>query len=451
MSALYSVFFLLLALSILVLVHEWGHYIVAVKAGVRVLRFSIGFGPELFGWTSGDTRFSLSAVPFGGYVRFAGDNPEEERENASDEYLSQGVGKRTAIVLAGPAMNYVLAVLLFSGVLFFAGEPIPFSTRISEVVDDSIAESIGMQADDRVREVNGAPVENWSEFTRELHHIGADEDFVLTVDRNGELLDVSGHSREKRGFSPTSPLGVVYYQESVVGYVQRNGAAWNAGLRSGDRVLSYDGRDAGRWSEFVLYAREHPDEAVQVVWERDGNRLEAALTPERVERVGPDGESTDVGLISAFPYVESRKVGPIAALVGGWNDTWRLTSRVLELIPQLPMMIGQGLGRLVTGEKAPDEGLGGPVRMAEMFGEAARWGIVAFLGMMASISTQLAIFNLLPIPVLDGGHLALHLVEVITRRPPSLRIKVILHQIGFALLLLLMLSVTAMDVGRLLR
>jgi regulator of sigma E protease len=155
-------------------------------------------------------------------------------------------------------------------------------------------------------------------------------------------------------------------------------------------------------------------------------------------------------VVGAQPFIETRRVGPLAALAGGAGEAWDLTSRVLVLVPRLPMLVADGLGRLITGREAQEEGLGGPLRMAEMFGEAARWGVVAFLVMMANISTQLAIFNLLPIPVLDGGHLALHLVEIVTRRPPSLRVKVILQQIGFALLVLLMLSVTMMDVGRVL-
>jgi regulator of sigma E protease len=451
MNALHSAFFLALALSILVLVHEWGHYFVAIRSGVRVVKFSIGFGPEIIGFTRGDTRWSISAIPFGGFVRFAGDDPEGENSGGPDEFLTASLGRRTAIVLAGPVMNYILAVVLFAAVLLFAGEPVPFSSRISEVVDDSIAQSIGVQVDDVVERVNDTPVSTWDEFTKALHGIGADEPFVLVVDRGGKEVELHGRSRQDEGFGPSSPLGVIYFQEPVLGYVQRDGAAWNAGLRSGDRVLRFDGQDARRWSDFVTYASEHPGEEIAVAWERDGNRLESTMTPRSQEHTGDDGETKAYGVIAAFPFMETRDVGPVQALAGGWSDTWSLTSRVLELIPRLPVLVGSGLKGLVTGERGQDEGLGGPVRMAEMFGEAARWGLVAFLGMMASISTQLAIFNLLPIPVLDGGHLALHLVEFVTRRPPSMRIKMVLQQIGFALLLLLMLSVTAMDVGRILR
>jgi len=182
---------------------------------------------------------------------------------------------------------------------------------------------------------------------------------------------------------------------------------------------------------------------VAVVFEHDGARLETVVTPQGEEVSKADGGTEVVGRIGILQSVERRQIGPVAALAGGFHETWRLSLGVVELIPRLPAMIFNALFR-----GHDDGGLGGPVRMAQLFGEAARWGALSFLSLMAFISTQLAIFNLLPIPVLDGGHMALYTVEVITRRPPSLRVRVILQQIGFAILLLLMLSVTVMDIGR---
>lgn len=441
-------FWLIIALSILILVHEWGHYIVARKTGVRVLKFSIGFGPELLGLTRGETRWSVSAIPFGGYVKFAGDNPEESREGGADEFLSKSVGARTAIVIAGPAMNYVLAVLLFAGVLYFAGEPVSHSTKIGEVVEGSEAESIGIRPGDVVKSVNGVGVDTWDSFTSELYKIEANQDYTFEVQRNGGVAQVTGRTGSEAGFGSESPLGVVYHRDAVLGYVKHRDPAWNAGLRSGDRILAYDGMRSERWADFVDYVSKHPGEAIQVEWERAGAKLQGTLVPKPHEMRGESGQKEKVGVIGAQPFIETRRVGLGEAFAGGAQEAWTLTSRVLTLVPRLPMLVFDGLGRMITGREADEEGLGGPLRMAEMFGEAARWGAVAFLVMMANISTQLAIFNLLPIPVLDGGHLALHLVEFLTRRPPSLRVRIVLQQVGFALLLLLMLSVTVMDVGR---
>lgn len=204
MSFFAPALYLVIALSILVLVHEWGHFIVARRTGVRVLKFSIGFGPEVVGVTRGETRWCLSAIPFGGYVKFAGDNPEESRDGASDEFLSQTVGVRSAIVLAGPVMNYVLAIALFAGVLYMAGEPVAHSTKIGEVVAGSVAESVGIQAGDVVRSVNGTHVEDWDSFTHELYRIGPAQDYKFEMDRKGQTVEIAGRTKADRGFGPDS-------------------------------------------------------------------------------------------------------------------------------------------------------------------------------------------------------------------------------------------------------
>lgn len=444
MTFLQPAFFFVLALSLLVLVHEWGHFWVARRAGVRVLRFAIGFGPELIGWTQRETgtRFSVCGIPFGGYVKFAGDNPEEDRDGLSDEFLSQSVGVRSAIVLAGPAMNYALAILLYAGVIWAEGERVYPAPRIGRVTEDTVAERAGVRKDDVIVAVDGKPVADWVELDRELSGVGPGEAFRLDVRRGGETVTLEGKASAEAGLDRDF-FGVSFFAEPVVGGVKRGSPAWNAGLREGDRVLSVDGRPVDRWSGLQEMISERPDREVAVAFEHEGVRLETTVTPDGEEIRGADGETETVGRIGILQSTERRKIGPVAALAGGFHETWRLTVGVLELIPRLPVMIFNALFR---GED--DGGLGGPVRMAQLFGEAARWGVLSFVSLLAFISTQLAIFNLLPIPVLDGGHMALYTVEVITRRPPSLRVRVILQQIGLAILLLLMLSVTVMDIGR---
>ncbi|MGQ0721891.1 MAG: RIP metalloprotease RseP [Candidatus Eiseniibacteriota bacterium] len=433
--------FFVLALSLLVLVHEWGHYWVARRAGVRVLRFSIGFGPELLGRTSGDTRWSICAIPFGGYVKFAGDNPEEPRDAAPDEFLSQRVGVRSAIVLAGPAMNYALAVLLYAAVIWADGERVFPEPRIGGVEEGSVAAKIGLAADDVIRSVNGKPVENWLDTDARFSEVGPGGRVQIEVMRDGGPVVLAGALAEEA--NAPEGFGISFFVEPVVGGVKRGSPAWVAGLREGDRIVSVDGQAVDRWSELQELVSERPDREVSLVYERDGVTESASVTPEGEEIAEADGGNKVVGRIGIVQPVERKSIGPLAALAGGFRETWTLTRGVLELIPRLPVMIFNALFR---GED--DGGLGGPVRMAQLFGEAARWGVLSFLSLLAFISTQLAVFNLLPIPVLDGGHLALYLVEIVTRRPPSIRVRVILQQIGFAILVLLMLSVTVMDVGR---
>ena len=440
MSFLQPLLSFILALSLLVLVHEFGHFWVARRAGVRVLRFSIGFGPEIAGITRGDTRYSICWIPFGGYVKFAGDNPEEQRDETSDEFLSQPLGTRSAIVLAGPVMNYVLAILLFAVVLKVGGIDTIDTTRIGSVEPASLAEELGLRPDDVIRSVDGVEVTDWREFGERLMRVGSGEEFTISVERTGTSSEVRGTTPDDGGFA-VAPLGITPFVEPIIGGVQEGGPAWEAGLREGDRVLSVAGTPVDRWSALADVIREHPDESVEIAWQRDGERLDARVTPKAV--ASPTADRETVGQIGILQVVDTRPIGMGAALVGGWERTWWITEQVLQLLPRIPQMIFRSI---FHGDE--NNTLGGPVRMAQMFGEAARLGILTFVAMMASISTQLAIFNLLPIPVLDGGHLALYLVEFVTRRPPSLRVKIALQQIGFALLLLLMLSVTVMDVGR---
>jgi regulator of sigma E protease len=440
MSFLQPLLSFILALSLLVLVHEFGHFWVARRSGVRVLRFSVGFGPELAGITRGDTRYSLCAIPFGGYVKFAGDNPEEVRDETSDEFLSQSLGTRSAIVLAGPVMNYVLAILLFAVVLKVGGMETIGTTRIGSVEKGSLAETIDIRTDDVIRSVDGVPVADWMEFGRELVRVDGGTEFALSVERGGQTVTVRGTAPTEGGFA-TQPLGISPFTEPRIGGVQSDGPAAAAGLQAGDRILEVAGTPVDRWSRLAEIIRENPGQAVEIAWDRDGDRLQATVTPRGVPSGTAPGDT--VGQIGILQEVETRPIGYGAALVGGWERTWWITEQVIKLLPQIPKMIFRSI---FHGDE--NTTLGGPVRMAQMFGEAARLGALTFLAMMASISTQLAVFNLMPIPVLDGGHLALYLVEFVTRRPPSLRVKIALQQIGFALLLLLMLSVTVMDVGR---
>ena len=445
MSIFAPALYLILALSILVLVHEWGHYIVARRTGVRVLKFSIGFGPELLGTTRGETRWCVSLIPFGGYVKFAGDNPEETRDGATDEFLSQSVGVRSAIVLAGPVMNYILAIVLFACVLYFAGEPVAHSTKIGEVVDGSVAESIGIRAGDVIRSVNGTPVEDWESFTHELYLIGPGQDYRFEMERGDKRVEIKGRTGAGKGFGMESPLGVVYHRDAVMGYVKRGDPAWNAGLRRHDRILQYDGRTGDRWADFADYVMSCPGKEIALTWGARAPRCTGSSSPKRKRcptraasrrRSGPSARSRS----SRRGESDSRR--PSAARGGAAG----LTSRVLEFVPRLPVMVAKGLGRLVTGHGRRQR-LGGPLRMAEMFGRPLAGDSSASRDdgehLHAARDLQPAAHprpgRRASGPPPRGGR---------ARRTPSLRVKVILQQIGFALLVLLMLSVTMMDVGR---
>jgi regulator of sigma E protease len=261
------------------------------------------------------------------------------------------------------------------------------------------------------------------------------------VERAGQTLVLQGRAPEKEGFD-SAPLGIGPYTEPVIGYVKHSGPAWDAGIRSGDRVLEIGGVPVDRWSGMRDVIREHPGKELAIKWERDGEIREGRIVPDAVPIEGAEPDT--VGQIAIQQSVSKKRVGLGAAIAGGASRVWWITEQVVKFLPSIPTQLWKAL---VKGE--PVDSLGGPVRMAQLSGEAARWGVDSFFNFLALISTQLAIFNLLPIPVLDGGHLALYAVEAAIRRPPSLKVRLVLHQIGFALLVLLLLSVTVMDVGRL--
>jgi regulator of sigma E protease len=434
-----SVLSFLILLSILVIAHEWGHFIVARRAGVRVLRFSVGIGPELFGMTRGDTRWAVAAIPFGGYVKFAGEDPEEDADGASDEFLNKSVGARAAIVLAGPLMNYLLAIVIYAVVLFVQGEVVIGTTRIGAVEPGSPAEISGVLPGDRIEAVNGLEVEDWHGFAEALSLVESGEELTLRLGRDGRETALAVPVPEEGGFAK-NPLGVAPFMDPVVGFVKKDGPAWRAGIRSGDRIVEVDGVPVDRWTGMREVVQTHPGSELSIRWERDGVGHDARVVPDPLPVLAEAGGAAPpdtVGVIGVQRIVETRRIGPLAALGGGWRQTRWLTEQVLGFLWQM-----------VTGGFSMDM-LGGPVRMAQLSGESVRWGIAAYFNYMALISVQLAIFNLLPIPVLDGGQLTLFGIEAVRRRPLSVRQRMILQQAGFALLVTLLLAVTVMDVGRL--
>ena len=341
MNTLESIFFFVLALSLLVLVHEWGHYYVARRGGVRVLRFSVGFGPELLGFTKGDTRWSVCAIPFGGYVKFAGDDPEQGRDGASDEFLSKGVGIRSAIVIAGPLMNYILAIVLYGAVIWAEGIRVFPEPRIGSVEETSLADNMGLRVDDVIAAVNGTAVADLLEVDTQLAAVEAGTPFTMTVDRAGQAVDLTGT------LEANNPVfGVTFFAPPLVGGVRRDSPAWNAGLREGDLILAVDGEAIDRWSSLQEFISDRPETAVALEFERDGHRLETSVTPNG-EKI-PDGEggTETVGRIGILQHIEKESVGPVAALAGGGG--WYLVDEVMATISEQDLTkIGNGIPSVV--------------------------------------------------------------------------------------------------------
>ena len=415
----------LLALGVLVFVHELGHFLVAKWAGIRVERFSLGYPPKMIGFTRGETEYCISWIPFGGYVKVAGmaDVGTEETTGAHWEFPSRSVGIRMAVIAAGPAMNFLFAFAALIFLFSVYGIDSFDSTRVNPQ-ENSLAAEVGLVRGDRVRTVGGTPVGNAYELASALDEI-ASRGARLEVERDGILLDFDLPPAGDEGY------GVQLMRPTTVGQVVPDMPADSLGLQAGDIILAVGQAPVVSWADMSEEIRRYPGETIPLVWERDGQRMEQLITP----ATHPEGDAF-VGRIGISPQASRHTVGLGRAVVlgglGVYNSSW---------------LILDFLGELFQGDRSTDE-LGGPLRIAQLAGQTAEQGLHSFISFLAMLSVNLAIINLLPIPVLDGGHLTFLTLEGIMRRPLSLRQREVFQQIGLAMMLLIMVLVTFNDLNQ---
>ena len=440
---LISVVSVAIVLGVMILVHEWGHFIVAKSFGVRVEIFSIGFGPRLWGRKRGDTDYRISALPLGGYVKMAGDNPAEERTGAEYEFQSKPRWQRVIIALAGPAMNLLMAVLLVTG-LYMRGKPQRlFEAQPMEVVavlKDSPAEKAGIRPGDRVVEFAGVDNPTWERASLAFLLSSMESPISVVVERQGpeasrqvplsiptEAVRDPGDIYSLVGF-PSDPV--------VVGRLATGGPGERSGLRVGDRIVAVNGQQPVSPEYLRFLIQQNADKPLEMVVERGDAQLKLNLRPQMGDR--GDGERAWlIGLNFEFAWVE-RAYGPVEALQHSVWFNARLTRGIFSL-----------LGRLVTGGASLKK-LGGPVEIARQSGQAAKQGALALIQLMAILSLNLGILNLLPIPILDGGHVLVLSIEGLIRRDLSLAMKERIVQVGFVFLVVVFGFVMYNDVLRLL-
>ncbi|MGD2062514.1 MAG: RIP metalloprotease RseP [Nitrospirota bacterium] len=440
-----------ITLTVLIFVHELGHFSVAKWVGVRVERFSIGFGPALVQRRWGDTEYRLAAIPFGGYVKMFGETPDSKvpEEDQDQSFTHQPLWARMAVVFAGPAVNIVFPVVLFAA-LFMAGMPV-LRPLVGEVEPDSAAAQAGIEVGDEIVAVAGEPVAGWEDVASAL--LDTPTPVVpMTVRRgDGEILVEVGRVVEEGEDALGDPQPVVHLGArpalpAVVGSVQAEMPAAAAGLATGDRIVAIDGRPIESWRQMALIIRSHPGEQLDLQVARDGAVFETTIVPATVdnEQADLEDEPEQIGRIGIgsgdFPpeYYGTRRLGPVAAVSSAVDRTVDLTSLVVR-----------GMVKLFQRE-IPAETIGGPIMIVQAAGEQAKRGVADLIFFMAVISINLGLLNLLPIPILDGGHLLIYAIEAITGRRSNQRVLEIAQQLGLAALLSLMVFASFNDVMRLL-
>lgn len=426
-----SVLAFLFVLGVLVFVHELGHYLMARRIGVRVLTFSLGFGPKLISYRRGETDYCVSAIPLGGYVKMAGENPDDQRSGGDDEFLSKPKWQRFQVMIMGPAMNIILAIVVMTFVLYQGAEIPTYEQQapvIATVSSDSPAERAGIEVGDLILEVSKRPVETWEDFFISVMP-RAGQEISVTVARDSEQLTVNVTPDAKLQFE-IGDIGVLPEMNSQVRRVSPGAPADLSGIVPGDVIIGVNGETITQERPLILTINQSADIEITLMIRREGREIEIPVTPER---------QGDVGLIGVelSPY-ELRTIQP------GFLQSFVMS---LEKNRDWSGLIFQTLWGLLTRETSPKQ-LMGPVAIAQLSGGAAEIGWVALFTLMAMISLNLGILNLLPIPVLDGGHIFIMALEGITRRDFSVRLKEKVMLVGFVLLMTLMLTVIYNDLMR---
>jgi regulator of sigma E protease len=450
MSALFMIMAAILLLGPLIAIHEFGHYFVARKLGVKVLVYSIGFGPTLLKWTSKKSgiQYQLSALPLGGYVKML----DEREGNVAAEDLPKAFNrqhpwKRIAIVAAGPLVNLVFAVLLFW--VLFLPEQTQLNTRVGKVIENTPAATV-LQVGDKIEAVDGTQTPNWEKLSFALvDRAGETGQIALTIDRAGQDRVVQLPIQEflkDQSRSPLDELGFLPYRPqipAVVSKLTEDGAAIRQGMQVGDKIIAIDGVKMNDWYAVVEKVQASPEKLLKIEVLRDNKALVLEVMPQGKRDnmghvTGMLGVQSDPGKINIpIEYKQTIQYTPTEALGMAADKTVHISSMILN-----------SMVKMVKGLIGLDN-LSGPITIAKVAGQSAEMGWQTFIGFMALMSVSLGILNLLPIPMLDGGHLVYYFIELIRGKPVSEQIQLVGLKIGMVLLGSMMLLALFNDFMRL--
>ncbi|HAU5679236.1 TPA: sigma E protease regulator RseP [Citrobacter freundii] len=438
LSILWNLAAFIVALGVLITVHEFGHFWVARRCGVRVERFSIGFGKALWRRTDkSGTEYVIALIPLGGYVKMLDERAEpvapELRHYA---FNNKTVGQRAAIIAAGPIANFLFAIFAY-WLVFIIGVP-GVRPVVGEITPHSIAAQAQIQPGTELKAVDGIETPDWDAVRLQLVSKIGDERTTLSVaqfgsdQRQNKTLDLRHWAFEPDKEDPVSSLGIRPRGpqiESVLSEVQVNSAASKAGLQAGDRIVKVNGQPLTQWMTFVTLVRDNPDKPLALDIERQGSSLSLTLTPDSKQVNGKaEGFAGVVPKVIPLPdeYKTVRQYGPFSAILEASDKTWQLMKLTVSM-----------LGKLITGDVKLNN-LSGPISIAQGAGMSAEFGVIYYLMFLALISVNLGIINLFPLPVLDGGHLLFLAIEKLKGGPVSERVQDFSYRIGSILLVLLM-------------
>ncbi len=451
MAIVEMILYTLLVLGVLITFHEFGHFWVARRCGIKVVRFSIGFGPPLLRWRDRhDTEFVIAALPLGGYVKMVDEREGEVAEaDLAHAFNRKSVGQRMATVVAGPLANFLLAIIAY-WIVYMLGVQ-GMAPVIDEVAPGSVAAAAGLESGQEIVAVDGRPTPTWQELGEQLvSRLGENSTIRFTVRypdselQYDNVAELSGWDIDARNPDPIGSIGIKLFQPKVLPIAEALTAgdpAEVAGMQAGDLVLSVDGNAMPDWLIWVDYVRARPGQTMLVLIERGGQTIPLSITPKSVvteddQVIGQVGMSVVAPELPADLFRES-KYGVIGALGKAWSQTGKTS-----------LMILSSIKKMIVGDISVEH-LSGPITIAKVAGASASYGLVPFLQFMALLSVSLGVLNLLPVPVLDGGHLAYYTVELVKGSPVSDRIQEMGYRVGLFLVVGLMVLALYNDVARL--
>ncbi len=410
-------------LGILVVVHEGGHFIVAKVSKISAPIFSIGFGPKIFSFKRGETEYRISAIPFGGYVKLKGMEPGEytEEENA---FYSKSPLIRLGVVLAGPISNFILGFLIFWMMIIFTGVEVPPFTKVGGIEKASTAEKSGIEKGDSIISVNGKKVKDFYD----IENLIGKGNVEVALIRENKKLDVH-IPRIKKG------LGILPFFPPIVGQVEKHSPADSLGLKNGDRILMINGKKIDEWEDMKNIVANSPGKRLSIQWKHNGKMFSGNIVPKKAQSIKNDS-IISIGILGIVSYSKTKRIPLYLSFIEGGKRAIFSTYQMLY-----------NLG-LIIKRKVSAKELGGPVAIVYLTGKSLEFGWKNLFAFFAIISINLFIVNLIPLPPLDGAHALLSLVEMITKKKPNKKAMEIIEQIGFVIIMLLIILVFYNDTVR---